>query len=64
MRGMACASQLTDPLSLSATEVDARLATRRIGLLRYFNGDTHRAGFALPNYVRDLTAKSGVEWQT
>jgi spermidine synthase len=54
--GMACASQRTDPLALSAEEVDTRLVNRGIAGLQYFNGDMHRAGFALPNFVRELIA--------
>jgi spermidine synthase len=54
--GMACASQRTDPLALSAEEVDTRLIQRGIARLQYFNGDMHRAGFALPNFVRELIA--------
>lgn len=54
--GMACASQRTDPLALSATDVDTRLSRRAITRLQYFNGDMHRAGFALPNFVRELLA--------
>lgn len=54
--GMACASQRTDPLALSADEIDTRIAQRAIARLQYFNGDTHRAGFALPNFVRELIA--------
>lgn len=53
---MACASQRTDPLALSAAEVDNRLIDRGIAGLQYFNGDMHRAGFALPNFVRELIA--------
>ncbi len=56
--GMACASQRTDPLALSAKEVDTRLGERGIAHLQYFNGDMHRACFALPNFVRDLLAPS------
>lgn len=54
--GMACASRRTDPLALSAAEVDTRLRRRGIAGLQYFNGDMHRAGFALPNFVRELIA--------
>jgi spermidine synthase len=54
--GMACASQRTDPLALSAEEIDTRLDRRGIAGLQYFNGDMHRAGFALPNFVRELIA--------
>ena len=56
--GMACAALTTDPLALSAGDVDARLAERGIAGLRYFNGDVHRAGFALPNFVRTLLDKA------
>lgn len=52
--GMACASQSADPALLAPREVDDRIAARGIGNLQYFNGDMHRAGFALPNYVREL----------
>ena len=55
---MACASQRTDPLSLKPDIVDARIAERRIEHLQYYNGDVHRAGFALPNYIRALVAQS------
>jgi spermidine synthase len=51
---MACCSDRLDPASLAAAEVDARLAGRGIGDLKYYNGDVHRAALALPNFVRDL----------
>lgn len=52
--GMACVSQQTDPLALDPEAIDARIAARAIRDLAYYNGDVHRAGFALPNYVRAL----------
>jgi len=52
--GMACASQRTDPLRLRGKEVDERLRVRQIAQLQYLNGDTFVAGFALPNYVREM----------
>jgi spermidine synthase len=52
--GMACASQRSDPLSLSCSEIDNRLRVRRIAHLQYLNGDTYAGGFALPNYVKEL----------
>ena len=52
--GMACASQRADPLALEPAAVDRLLDLRRIGGLQYYNGDVHRAGFALPNFVRRL----------
>jgi spermidine synthase len=51
---MACASQTLDPRSLSAREVDRRIAQRGLSRLQYYNGDMHRAALALPNFVRDL----------
>ena len=50
--GMACASDHIDPLALEPAEVDARIQARGIGSLQYYNGDTHRAAFAQPNYIR------------
>ncbi|HEX7607091.1 MAG TPA: hypothetical protein VF348_10305, partial [Usitatibacter sp.] len=38
----------------SAAEIDRVLAARGVGDLQYYNGETHRAVFALPNYVREL----------
>jgi spermidine synthase len=53
---MACVSQTLDPRSLSAREVDRRISQRGLAELRYYNGDMHRAGLALPNFVRALVA--------
>jgi len=52
---MACCSASLDPRKLSAPEVDRRLSQRAIADLQYYNGDTHRASLALPNFVRTLT---------
>ena len=51
---MACASATLDPKSVSAEEIDRRIATRGLDKLQYYNGDMHRAALALPNFVRDL----------
>ena len=51
---MACVSQTLDPRSLSALEVDRRIAQRGLTDLRYYNGDMHRAALALPNFVREI----------
>ncbi len=56
--GMACASDLVDPLALSAQQADARIAERGLHSLHYYNGDTHRAVFAHPNFVRHLLSHS------
>ena len=55
---MACASATLNPAYLTPLEVDRRIAQRRISDLQYYNGDMHRASFALPNFVRELVAAS------
>ena len=54
--GFACASDTLDPRGMSPAEVDRTIAHRGIGDLQYYNGETHRALFALPNYVKALLA--------
>jgi len=51
---MACCSDTLDPHALSAAEADRRIAARGLRDLQYYNGDMHRAGLALPNFVRAL----------
>jgi len=53
---MASASATLNPSYVTPLEVDRRIAQRKIGDLRYYNGDMHRASFALPNFVRELVA--------
>ena len=45
-------------VTLTAQEADRRIATRSIRDLQYYNGDVHRASFALPNFVRELVGQS------
>ncbi|MFA7664945.1 MAG: polyamine aminopropyltransferase [Burkholderiaceae bacterium] len=52
--GMACASDTLDPLALDPTGAEQRIAERGIADLQYYNGDVHRALFALPNFYRKL----------
>lgn len=52
--GFACASDVLDPRSLAPGEVERVIASRGLHDLQYYNGETHRAVFALPNYVREL----------
>lgn len=52
--GLAVASDTLDPLSLDPADVARRLRERNIGHLQFYNSDTHRALFALPNFVRAL----------
>ena len=51
---MACASATLDPKSVSADEIDRRIASRGISHLQYYNGAMHEAALALPNFVREL----------
>jgi spermidine synthase len=51
---MASASATLNPSYLTPLEVDRRIAQRKIRDLQYYNGDMHRASFALPNFVREL----------
>jgi hypothetical protein len=43
---------------VGAAEIDTRIAARGITQLQYYNGPTHQALFALPNFVRDMTVNS------
>ena len=52
--GFACASDSLDPRAVDAAEIDRRIQRRGVGSLQYYNGATHGAVFALPNYVREL----------
>lgn len=52
--GFACASDSLDPRTLDPAEADRRVAERGVRDLQYYNGETHRAAFAIPNYVRPL----------
>jgi spermidine synthase len=52
--GFACASDVLDPRAMAPEAVERVIAERDLTDLQYYNGETHRAVFALPNYVRDL----------
>lgn len=52
---MASCSDTLDPVTVSAEEIDKRIARRDLEHLQYYNGATHHAVFALPNFVRELT---------
>ena len=52
--GFAIASARLEPGSMDPASVERVLAERGVGDLQYYNGDVHRAIFALPNYVRTL----------
>ena len=52
--GFACASDSLDPSTLEPAAVERVISSRGLKDLQYYNGETHRAVFALPNYVNDL----------
>ena len=52
--GFACASDTLDPSALAPCDVDRIVAQRGLSHLQYYNGATHQAVFAMPNYVREL----------
>jgi spermidine synthase len=51
---LACCSSQLDPTAITPAEVNGRIAQRELRDLQFYNGDTHRAAFALPNFVRAL----------
>ena len=52
--GFATASDTLDPRSVEPAEIDGRIAARGVKDLQFYNGEVHRALFALPNYVKEL----------
>ena len=52
---MAACSDALDAAAVTPAEIDRRIAKRGLAHLQYYNGATHQAVFALPNFVRDLT---------
>ncbi len=54
--GMAMASDSVDPLALDTAEIDRRIAALGLSDLQLYNGATHHAMLAQPNYLRTLLA--------
>jgi spermidine synthase len=54
--GFACASQTLEPQRVEPDAVERVLQERGVRELQYYNGEVHRALFALPNYVKALVA--------
>lgn len=52
--GFATASDTLDPRALAPAEVERVIAARGVGDLQFYNGEVHRALFAIPNYVKPL----------
>jgi spermidine synthase len=55
---MAVCSDTLDVAAVKPEEIDRRIARRGLQQLQYYNGATHQAVFALPNFVRELTVGS------
>ena len=52
--GFATASDTLDPRAVEPAEIERRIAARGVKDLQFYNGEVHRALFALPNYVRKV----------
>ena len=52
--GFASASDTLDPRAIAPAEVERVIAARGLKDLQFYNGEVHRALFALPNYVKKL----------
>ena len=52
--GMACASDTRDPRQITEAKVDDIIRERSLSNLQYYNGATHEAGFALPEYLKKI----------
>lgn len=53
---MAMASDSTDPAMISVATVDQRIQERALKDLQLYNGETHHALLAQPNFVRNILA--------
>jgi spermidine synthase len=56
--GFCVASAVRNPLAFGPLAVDAVLTARGLDNLRFYDGETHAAMFALPKYARDILAGS------
>ena len=53
MWGFAVASDTLNLRALDDRQIDARLSERRVGDRRFYNGATHQATLAMPEYIRE-----------
>ena len=60
---MASASQSIDPARLSIANADEAVHKRGLTHLQHYNGHTHQAAMALPNFVRELVSPTGALWK-
>jgi spermidine synthase len=51
---MACASDTRDPRQTTKANVDEIIRDRSLSDMQYYNGATHEAGFALPEYLKKI----------
>ena len=54
MWGLVVAAETLDPREISSADVNQRLHDRRIADRQFYNGDTHQAMLALPEYIKTL----------
>jgi len=47
------ASKTADPKALNRNQVDRILKERKVGHLKYYDGETHEGIFYVPKYIRD-----------
>ena len=52
--GLVVAAETLDPREISSADVNQRLHDRRIADRQFYNGDTHQAMLALPEYIKTL----------
>ena len=55
--GFILAGQQLDPVALTPSDIDARLAARLPRPLRFYDGATHSGLFSLPKYLREALAQ-------
>ena len=60
---MVVCSDKLDPKAFTADEIDRRIEQRKLQHLQFYNGETHEAVFALPNFVRELVAPPRIKTQ-
>lgn len=59
---MASASQSVDPADLNRAKADSAIRHRHLSDLQHYNGHTHNAAMALPNFVREMVKSTGARF--
>ncbi|MDP2919862.1 MAG: polyamine aminopropyltransferase [Dehalococcoidia bacterium] len=57
--GFCIASMQTDPVEMSAREIDKRIKARGLNCLKYYDGITHTGMFTFPRHMRKALAGGG-----